>query len=408
MSFGYDMGGPAGLRTGERDAEEVLGFYGILTEKDWLSRLESTYLTADQKQKVREMAYVTLVSLADFYVRWRYNEPKSTERSLDLLQRAEAFHQPTRAFYFVRATCRHAQGDAAAAAEDDKQFKAATARTAWDYFLPGHTAGWRGDLDEAMRSYQAALHLQPDHFNSLFFLALRLDTDKINRRPEAIAYFTGCIALRPDYSLAYRHRGNCYLNLGQIDNAVVDLRQALRLHPDWTTNHVDLGHALYHNARPDEALAVTREAIRLAPRSAHAHSNLAWFLANSPDPKFRDPARAVEVARKAIELAPKGGGFWNTLGVAYYRAGDWKASVAALEKSMELGNGGEAFDWFFLAMAHWRLGHNDEARAWYDKATAWDAKNLPQPENEDLRRFQAEAAALLGVIDVPGDVFARP
>ncbi len=313
MSFGYDMGGPAGLRTGERDAEEVLGFYGILTEKDWLSRLESTYLTADQKQKVREMAYVTLVSLADFYVRWRYNEPKSTERSLDLLQRAEAFHQPTRAFYFVRATCRHAQGDAAAAAEDDKQFKAATARTAWDYFLPGHTAGWRGDLDEAMRSYQAALHLQPDHFNSLFFLALRLDTDKINRRPEAIAYFTGCIALRPDYSLAYRHRGNCYLNLGQIDNAVVDLRQALRLHPDWTTNHVDLGHALYHNARPDEALAVTREAIRLAPRLCPCPQQPRVVSGQQPRPQVSGPGprgrsgpegdRAGTKGRRLLEYA---------------------------------------------------------------------------------------------------------
>ena len=75
---------------------------------------------------------------------------------------------------------------------------------------------------------------------------------------------------------------------------------------------------------------------------------------------------------------------------------------------MELAKGGDAFDWFFLAMAHWRLGHKDEARAWYDKAAAWDAKNLPPPENEELRRFRAEAAALLGVNDLPEDVFARP
>ena len=82
MSFGD---GP-GRR--ERVAEESLGLYGVLTEKDWLSRLESSYLTADQKQQVRETAYVTLVSLADFCVRWRYREPKSVARSLDLLQRA--------------------------------------------------------------------------------------------------------------------------------------------------------------------------------------------------------------------------------------------------------------------------------------------------------------------------------
>src|SRR5262249_39910096 len=141
----------------------------------------------------------TLVSLADFYVRWRYDEPESAERSLDLLQCAQAFHQPTRAFYFVRARCRRAQGDTAAAAGDEKQFKAAPARTAWDYFLPGHTAGWRGDLDEAIRSYQAALNLQPNHYNSLFFLAGRLS--RINRHAEAIGYQRACVALRPDHAL---------------------------------------------------------------------------------------------------------------------------------------------------------------------------------------------------------------
>jgi serine/threonine protein kinase/tetratricopeptide (TPR) repeat protein len=219
MGFGKGQGG-------DRVAEEALGLYGVLTEKDWSSRLESSYLTADQKQQVRETAYVTLVSLADYYIRWRGSEPKSVERSLDLLQRAQAFHQPTRAFYFVRAECRRRQGNTAAADEDEKQFKAATARTAWDYYLPGHTAGWGGDLDEAIRSYRAALRLQPNHYNSLFFLARRLATDKINRRPEAVAYFTGCIAFRPDHVAAYQNRAACYCKLGQRDAANADFEAA--------------------------------------------------------------------------------------------------------------------------------------------------------------------------------------
>jgi tetratricopeptide (TPR) repeat protein len=160
----------------------------------------------------------------------------------------------------------------------------------------------------------------------------------------------------------------------------------------------------WNTGRLDEAIVACRAAIRLRPHSAEAHNNLARFLATCPDPKVRDPVWAVELARKAIELAPQQSENWNTLGVAHYRGGDWKATVAALEKSMELANGGNSFDWLFLAMAHWKLGHNDEARAWYDKAAAWKAKNLPQPENGELRRFRAEAEALMG----PADIFARP
>jgi serine/threonine protein kinase len=122
---------------------------------------------------------------------------------------------------------------------------------------------------------------------------------------------------------------------------------------------------------------------------------LAWFLATAPNPKIRDAKRAVELAKKAVELAPEQGIYWNTLGTAHYRAGQWQDAVTALEKSTELCKGGDSFDWFLLAMAHRQLGHKDDARKWYDQAVAWMDKN--QPENEELRRIRAEAAKLLGI-----------
>jgi tetratricopeptide (TPR) repeat protein len=432
------------VRIRVRAAEENLGLYGVLTEKEWLSRLESTYLTADQKQQVRERAYVTLVSLADYCVRYRFTMPEAVERSLGLLQRAQAFHQPTRAFYFVRAQCRRAQGDTAAADEDEKQFKATPARTTWDYNLPGHAAERDGDLNEAIRCYQAALRLQPNHYNSFHCLACCFNTDKINRRPEAIAYFTACVALRPDDPVAYSHRGECYITLGQWDDAITDFLQFLRLSPDDSHDgsiaHSVLGYALWGKGRLDEAIAELREAVRLRPDIAANQHNLAAFLADCRDPKLRDPARAVEHARRAVELAPKRTEPWYTLGLAYYRAGDWKAAIAALESAVELekdaeawqgvgkahyrngegkaaiaalgsmglGNAADGYDWFHLAMAHWKLGHNDEARAWYDKAVAWKARNLSPFPVENLRRHRAEAEALMGLADLPADVFARP
>jgi Flp pilus assembly protein TadD len=63
-----------------------------------------------------------------------------------------------------------------------------------------------------------------------------------------------------------------------------------------------------------------------------AHTNLAWLLATCPDLKLRDAKRAVELAKKAVELTPKEGNYWNTLGVAQYRASNWKDAIAALEE----------------------------------------------------------------------------
>ena len=52
---------------------------------------------------------------------------------------------------------------------------------------------------------------------------------------------------------------------------------------------------------------------------------------------------------------------------------------------MALRKGGDAYDWFFLAMAHWQLGEKGKAREWYNRAVQWMDKS--QPSNEELRRF---------------------
>jgi len=122
---------------------------------------------------------------------------------------------------------------------------------------------------------------------------------------------------------------------------------------------------------------------------------LAWFLSTWPDSRLRDPARAIELARKAVARAPKAAAIWNTLGVAHYRAGAWDEAIEALSRSVELTSGGSPADWLFLAMAQWQKGDKDQARQWYDKAVKGMEKNKSQ--DGELRRFRAEAATLLGV-----------
>jgi serine/threonine protein kinase/TPR repeat protein len=135
-------------------------------------------------------------------------------------------------------------------------------------------------------------------------------------------------------------------------------------------------------------------------------NNLAWKLVAEPSPELRDPQSAVMLAEHAVEKSPPVDGCWNTLGLAYCRAGDWYGALAALEKSMELRDGGDSFDWFFLAMAHHQLGHKEEARKWNEQAVEWMERNAPG--HEELRRFRAEAAELLGVTDPYGSSVAPP
>ncbi|QJW95613.1 protein kinase domain-containing protein [Frigoriglobus tundricola] len=152
--------------------------------------------------------------------------------------------------------------------------------------------------------------------------------------------------------------------------------------------------------RPAEARdAFTRaaEQYRLAlPLDAGAETlnAYAWLLADCPVADLRNPEQSAELAQRAVDRAPLEGRIWNTLGVARYRAGEWQKAITALERSAELRSGGTAWDWFFLAMASWRLGDRAAATAWCEKAVRAMDANGPPPA--DLSRYRSEAESLLG------------
>ena len=108
---------------------------------------------------------------------------------------------------------------------------------------------------------------------------------------------------------------------------------------------------------------------------------------------------AADLAKKAVEQSRSAGHIWNTLGVAHYRAGEWQEAITALQKSMELRQGGDSADWFFLAMAHWQLDQKQDARIWLSKAIEWadaHAKN-----SAEIQGFRAEAEKLINAATDP-------
>jgi tetratricopeptide (TPR) repeat protein len=128
--------------------------------------------------------------------------------------------------------------------------------------------------------------------------------------------------------------------------------------------------------------------------STETMNTCGWFLVDCPDETLRDPDLAVELAEKAVTREPEQAKYWNTLGVARYRKGDWAKARAALEQSVERSGEGNPHDWFFLALACRRLGETERAREWREKAVRWmDA--CPE-KAEDLLRYRAEADDLLG------------
>jgi tetratricopeptide (TPR) repeat protein len=122
-------------------------------------------------------------------------------------------------------------------------------------------------------------------------------------------------------------------------------------------------------------------------------NDLAWLLTNAPDVAVRDFARAIALAGKAAELKPNCATYWNTLGTAHYRAGDYNAAIVALGRAIDLTHGGTAFDHVFLAMALAQIGDFEQAQRWLHHASLWIEQY--SPDHFELACLRDEARAVL-------------
>jgi tetratricopeptide (TPR) repeat protein len=187
------------------------------------------------------------------------------------------------------------------------------------------------------------------------------------------------------------------IQLTPEENRFNDLRNLITLADQYAHN----GRYTEARDRYQEAIegmdSIPRDALPIGSMSflALALNNLAWLQATCPEIGLRDPQGAVINARRATAILPEDGNYWNTLGAAHYRAGEWDDARDALTRSMKLRNGGDSADWFFLALVDHKLGKPIGAREWYDKAVARIQRSAGT--DAELYRFHVEAAEELGL-----------
>jgi WD40 repeat protein/tRNA A-37 threonylcarbamoyl transferase component Bud32 len=156
------------------------------------------------------------------------------------------------------------------------------------------------------------------------------------------------------------------------DAAVADFRRAVRLHPDFLS------------------------LVNRTPARTTDLNGLAWWCVS----EVSDLVDAgVVLAKQAVTQDETDFNLLNTLGVALYRTGRYQDAVVTLEKSLGKGDPGmAAYDLYFLAMCHFRLGDKTKATDCMKRAIASHERNASQlgaTVLQELSRFRAEAESCL-------------
>lgn len=190
-----------------------------------------------------------------------------------------------------------------------------------------------GRLAESRDAWRAILARTPDDPQALHMLGYILT--RLGEHREGLALIDRSIERAPRAAPFLNNRAQVLAETGRTDDAIADLRRAVRIDAKFTAAYVHLGILLRRAGRLDEALAALRRALSLEGNQPVARENLGMVL--------------------------------NQLGLARKDAGDLDGAAAAFADAIAQGVASPAH---FLNAASVALdrGRLDEAKALYGNA----------------------------------------
>jgi serine/threonine protein kinase/tetratricopeptide (TPR) repeat protein len=260
--------------------------------------------------------------------------------------------------------------------------------------------GWAldsvGAWEQAVAVLRPAQQKYPGEFLINFQLARSLEkgghrfpADQVT--DEVIRFYTVARALRPRNVPVHTLLGHSLCRRGRFDEAIAVYRRAVELDPEVVVHRYWL--ALAQLVEGDRAGYRRTCAAMLDDFGKTDDPDGAYWVAWTAalaEGSVNNLDRPVQMADAALEGDPENGRHASALGAALYRAGrfieavQWldQASAAFQQNGTKTTTYSPAYSWFFLAMAHHRLGHEQQAREWLNKATK---RTEQENRNESLR-----------------------
>lgn len=209
----------------------------------------------------------------------------------------------------------------------------------------GRVAMRENRLEEAREAFQEAADSNPElpYANECLGLWHR---DQGNLE-ESIDYFDRSLSLKetaPTYTL----RGAVQLQLGRVTSARESFTKATNTDPGYEEAYYNLGVTLALE-EPAKALTLLRKAVELDPEFAIAHCELGWVLRRLnryPEAEFH--------LRRSVELDDSDGLAHVYLGSLLWAKRDFTAAEEAFRRAIEV--------WPDDSLPHWCLAHFYEHR----------------------------------------------
>lgn len=166
------------------------------------------------------------------------------------------------------------------------------------------------------------------HYN----VGVRLQQE--GRTDEAVREYEEAIRLVPEHANAHSNLGLLLAGRGEHDKAIWHYRNAIHADPDLAEAHTNLGIELAAAGKSDAALAEFERAVELDPESSWAVFNLGTALA-----QLGDSSRALHWLLLAVRLDPMNATAHNNLGIVLASVGRLQEAIVEFKLALQLQPG---------------------------------------------------------------------
>jgi tetratricopeptide (TPR) repeat protein len=259
-------------------------------------------------------------------------------------------------------------------------------KSSWGWYALGYTYFAQKKIGESIKALAKSLQLDVKNVEAHKILGRNLMI--IGRFDAARTEFEQAIRYKPDSAESHYNLGKLFSMQDDWERARKAFEATLRIDSSYLEAVDGLGFAL--EALGDDAGAVARyqEAIALnEARGGHfagAHVNLSAYYNRTGD-----PAKALEYARKAIDLDPSSDRAWFQKARADEHEGRLNDAAAALNEAISRNSRSSSY-YYVLAGVYRRLGWMDDSKSALEHYKRLDKESA---ELEKKRRSVASEAA---------------
>lgn len=229
----------------------------------------------------------------------------------------------------------------------------------------------RGQLDEALSYYRAALGSDPSNVNARRRLA-EIATWR-GSFAEAAEQYRELIRTRGDNPLYHLNLGRVYVQSKDPKNAILEYEEAVHLDPTSREGHRELARLLMRRSLPEKAEYHYREVIRLDPEDEEARNALITLYVKQK--RLDDLTRLV---KDWLERSPDDPQRHYRLGIVYEFKKDYEQAFSEYKKSLEL-KPDNARALFALGRTYLKSGRISEAREMLEASRRADP-TLAEPQ----------------------------